>query len=168
MSCIVYIVRHGVAGPTPQGMTDADRQLTALGQRKMVRSSRGLKRLGVLPEHIVSSPLVRAEQTAALLAAGLGQGLEVETVAWLAPGHSPPEVVRSLQAFRGAREIMLVGHQPGLGELASQLLTGSPSQTFLPFKKGAIAAIQVTTLPPRSDGELLWFLTPKQLRLIGR
>jgi phosphohistidine phosphatase SixA len=62
---------------------------------------------------------------------------------------------------------MLVGHQPGLGELASQLLTGATSVVPLPFKKGGVAAIEVAALPPRTPGTLLWFVTPKQLRAMA-
>ncbi len=168
MNCTLYLVRHGVAGPPPPGMGDAERELTPSGARKVIRIARGLKRLGVTPEHVVSSRLARAEQTATLLARGLVPGCAVETVDWLAPGSTPATVLRGLQVYRGAQQIVLVAHQPDMGELASQLLTGSPSLTPLPFKKGAVAAVVVSGLPPRSDGELLWFLTPRQLRLIGR
>ena len=62
---------------------------------------------------------------------------------------------------------MLVGHQPDLGRLASHLLTRSSRLAPLPFKKGAVAAIHVDTIPPRVPGVLMWFMTPKQLRTVG-
>ena len=61
----------------------------------------------------------------------------------------------------------MVGHQPGLGELASQLLTGSATLAMLPFRKGGLAAIALSALPPRAAGTLQWFVTPKQLRWIA-
>src|SRR6185295_15655795 len=100
---------------TPPGMTDADRQLTPAGERKLTRAARGLKRLGVAPERIVSSPLKRAEQTATLLAAVVAPGSDPEIDEVLAPGHAAADVVRGLGRYRGAREIMLVGHEPNMG-----------------------------------------------------
>jgi len=168
MSCTLYLVRHGIAGDAPPGMSDADRELTAAGQRKLARAARGLKRLGVAPDCIVSSPLKRAEQTASLLAAALAPGHEVEMEEVLAPGHAAADVVRGLGRYRGARAVLLVGHEPNMGELASQLLAGSASLASVPFRKGAVAAFRVSSLPPRADAQLLWFLTAKLLRLIGR
>ncbi len=164
----IYLVRHGIAGPPPPGMSDGDRHLTPDGERRMRRVAAGLKRLGVTPGVVLSSPLRRAEETAAVLVGTLVPRLAVEIYPRLAPGHTAAEVLSGLHHHRGTHELMLVGHQPDLGQLASHLLTGSSSLAPLPLKKGGVAAIQVTSLPPRAVGALLWFLTPKQLRAIGR
>ena len=168
MNCVIYLVRHGIAAPAAAGMSDADRPLTPAGERKVVRIARGLKRLGVEPDAVVSSPLPRAADTARLLMAGLAPGVEVELDSVLSPGSAASAAMQVMTAYRGARQLMLVGHEPGMGELASQLLTGSATLASLPFKKGGVAAIRVGALPPRAPGMLLWLLTPKQLRLIGR
>jgi phosphohistidine phosphatase len=168
MSCILYLIRHGIAGPADSTTNDADRQLTDDGVRKMKRAASGLKRLGVVPDVILSSPLRRAEQTAAAVASILDPGCAVTIYPPLAPGNAVKDVLRGLGHHRGARHIMLVGHQPDLGELASHLLTGSTGIVPLPFKKGAVAAIQVASLPPRAPGSLEWFMAPGQLRAIGR
>ncbi len=163
----IYLVRHGIAeADSPTG--DADRRLTPDGARKLRRAALGLKRLRIVPDVVLTSPLRRAEETATLLANLLTPGLEVTVYPPLAPGNLPAEVLNGLRAYRQARRVVLVGHQPDLGQLASHLLTGSVSATPLPFKKGAVAAIAVAQLPPRSAGVLEWFLTPKQLRLIAR
>jgi phosphohistidine phosphatase len=167
MAGVIYLVRHGIAGPASEGMSDADRSLTAEGSRRMHRIATGLKRLGVKPTAVLSSPLRRAEETAAALAAVLAPKVPVQVSPLLAPGHSPAEVVKTLRPFRAASEIVLVGHQPDLGLLASHLLAGSATAVPLPFKKGAVAAIGVTAIPPREAGELLWFMTSKQLRAIA-
>ena len=164
MSCTIYLLRHGIAGPTPDGMTDADRQLTGTGERRMMKIAVGLKRLGVCPHAILSSPLLRAKQTADIVAPVLAPRCVVQLCEALAPGHHVADVVRALGRRR--RDIMLVGHEPDLGHLASFLLTGSVQQLSLQFKKGGIAAIEVETLPPRG-GTLLWLLTPKQLSRIA-
>jgi phosphohistidine phosphatase len=168
MSFIVYLVRHGIAEESSSTGKDADRRLTEPGLRKMRRAALGLKRLGVAPDTILSSPLRRAQETAAALSSVLLPETAIEILPPLAPGHTPAEVVRALGARHGLRRLMLVGHQPDLGELASHLLTGSSSLVPLPFKKGAVAAIGIASLPPQSAGTLEWFATPRQLRWMGR
>lgn len=167
MSCLIYLVRHGIAGPAVAGMSDADRRLTPDGERKMGRIAAGLKQLGVLPDVVLSSPLRRAEETAAVITSVLAPKADVEIYSLLAPGHEAADVAKGLRAYRNAREAVLVGHQPDLGLLASFLLTGSAHLVPLPFKKGGVAAIRVAALPPRAAGTLMWFMTPKQLRAIG-
>jgi phosphohistidine phosphatase len=167
VSYLLYLVRHAIAETRGQ-TADADRRLTAQGVRRMQRAARGLKRLGVVPDLILSSPLRRAEETAGILLPILAPDLPIEIYPSLAPGNPISEVISGLRAYRQAQRLVLVGHQPSLGELASQLLTGSPSLLPLPFKKGGAAAIEVTALPPREAGRLNWFLTAKQLRLMAR
>jgi len=168
MSHTILLVRHGIAAAASAKMSDADRSLTPEGAHKIKRIAAGLKRLGVVPGAVLSSPLRRAQETAELLAAVLVPDGELEIYAPLAPGQRPRDVVSGLTAYRRADVIILVGHEPGMGELTSQLLTGSSSSLRLDFKKGGVAAIELGALPPRTGGRLLWFLTPKQLRLIGR
>jgi len=159
----VYLVRHGIAEEhSPTG--DAGRRLTEAGIRKLRQAALGLKRLGIVPDVVLSSPLRRAEETAMLLAEVLAPDVAAAVFAPLSPGHSPGDAVRALREYRRAQHVMLVGHQPDLGELASHLLTASSALATLPFRKGGVAAIEVSSLPPRATGTLQWFVTPKQLR----
>lgn len=167
MACTLYLVRHGIAAPSSANTIDADRALTEEGTRKTARAAQGLRSLKVKPAAILSSPLRRAQETAEILASVLAPRVPVELYPPLAFGHEPREVLQGLRAHRAVEEIMLVGHQPDMGELASFLLTGSPNLVPLPFKKAATAAITISSLPPRSAGRLEWFLAPAQLRLIG-
>lgn len=167
MSCVIYLVRHGIAAEPAARTADSERPLTDEGTRKMTRAALGLKRLEIVPDVVLSSPLRRAQETAALLASTLAPDLEVEIYQPLAPGGVPVELLRGLRPYRAAGHLILVGHQPDLGELASHLLTGSIALAPLPFKKGAVAAIEVASLPPRTTGVLRWFLTSTQLRAIG-
>jgi phosphohistidine phosphatase len=164
MSCTLYLVRHAIAEVAGAGMSDGDRRLTAEGVKRMRRAADGLGRLGIVPDVVLSSPLQRAEETAAILVSVLAPKLPVEVYPPLAPGHAAEELLRGLHRYRSARHLFLVGHQPDLGDLASYLLTGSPALAPLPFKKGAVAAIEVGSLPPKAAGSLLWFLTPRHLR----
>jgi phosphohistidine phosphatase len=167
MSSVIYLVRHAIAAPAAAGTSDGDRALTPEGERKMRGVAAGLKRLGIAPDVVLSSPLRRAVETAAVVAQVLGLEAPVEVYLPLAPGHEAIEVLKGLRPHRAAHELMLVGHEPDMGLLASQLLTGSPTRAPLPFKKGAVAAIRVDAIPPRGAGELLWFMGQKQLRAGG-
>jgi phosphohistidine phosphatase len=167
VSYTIYLVRHAIAADPSADTPDSERALTTEGTRKMRRAAVGLRRLGIVPEAVLSSPLRRAQETAAVVVATLGLELAVELYQPLAPGTAPAELVRGLRPYRTARHLMLVGHQPDLGELASYLLTGSGGLAPLPFKKGAVAAIEVSSVPPRAHGLLQWFLTARQLGDIG-
>jgi phosphohistidine phosphatase len=167
MSVVVYIMRHGIAAEPAPEMSDADRALTAEGVRKTERVAVGLQRIGVKPDVILSSPLRRAEETARLVTDVLRPNASIELFPPLAGGFAVEDVVKGLRPHRQARELLLVGHQPDLGHLASYLLTGSANLAPLPFKKAGVAAIELSALPPRSAGLLQWFLTPGQLRDIA-
>lgn len=167
MSVFLYLMRHGIADEPSRGVADADRALTDEGVRKTTRVAEGLRALDVRPDAIISSPLRRAEETARIACRVLTPDGSVELTPLLAGGVLPAEILRGLKPPRTARHVMLVGHQPGLGELASLLLTGDADLAPLPFKKAAVAAIEIASLPPRSTGLLHWFLTPGQLRAIA-
>jgi phosphohistidine phosphatase len=143
MSCILYRVRHAIAEAEAPAGVDSDRGLTEAGERKMRRVALGLRRLGVRPDLVLTRPLRRAEQTAAILAKVLAPHLAVELRPPLAPGHTPKETLRNLSARGRPRHVLLIGHQPDLGYLASHLLTGAAYTLMLGFKKGGIAAIEV-------------------------
>lgn len=167
MSLLIYLMRHGIAADAAPGMNDADRALTAEGVSKTERVAVGLHKLGANPDLVLSSPLRRAEETARLVADVVNPKGQVELYPPLAGGFAIEDILKGLRPHRGARELLLVGHQPDLGELASHLLTGSARLIPLPFKKAGVAAIVVGAMPPRLPGTLEWFLTPGQLRSIA-
>lgn len=162
---ICYLVRHGIAEERSPERADGERALTAEGMRKMRQAVDGLRRLDVKPGAIWSSPLCRARETASLLAAGLG--IQSSSIcAALTPESDQTVLVTALQT--APDPLMLVGHQPDLGLLASRILTGHPSAVDLPFKKGGVACISWRGHELVGNSQLEWFLTPAQLRLIGR
>lgn len=167
MSAEIYIMRHGIAEDRSTSGADADRLLTAEGKRRVVEVARGLKALDVRPVVVVSSRLPRAMETATLTAEVLAKDIEVEPLTSLEPGYDAQATLDELEMYHDAKSVLLVGHQPHLGELASLLLTGSASRAPLPFRKGAVAAFEVDAVPPRYPGVLLWFMTAKQLRGLG-
>jgi phosphohistidine phosphatase len=114
---------------------------------------------------ILTSPLVRARQTAEALASGLRVPPPVINAPSLAPGGTHNAIVDELAKQSHRRKRMaVVGHEPGIGELAARLLG---LRKPVEFKKGAICRIDVTALPPTGPGQLRWLLTPRMLRKIG-
>src|SRR6185295_15997011 len=170
---LILVLRHGIAEPASPGVADEERALTSEGKRKTREVARGMRVLELPVERILSSPLRRAHETASIVADTLGLGDAVEITDALAPGAGAEAVFRALgsgrQATRSApRGIVLVGHEPDLGELVSTLLVGTPGLLQVAFKKAGLAGVAVTSLPPRAAGVLEFFLTPGQLRAIGR
>ncbi|MEO6462554.1 MAG: hypothetical protein ABIP29_05715, partial [Candidatus Eisenbacteria bacterium] len=137
----------------------------------------GLARLlrNVPPKRLAvwTSPLVRADQTARLAAAALGGGKSVEplVVSALAPGGSMRGLLERLSEAAGAAKddevaVVLVGHEPDLGQLAGELGLDPPSP--LPLKKAGACAILFEGPPRRRSGTLEWFLPPGLLRTLAR
>jgi phosphohistidine phosphatase len=167
MAHLLCLLRHGIAEDPSASVRDVDRALTQEGVRKTELAAAGLSELGLAPDVILSSPLRRAVETAEIVARALGTKEAVRLEQALAGGE-PEEILRGLRSHRGAACLLLVGHEPSLGILASTLLTGSPGLLRLHFKKAGVAGIAVGALPPSSPGELLWFLGPAHLRALGR
>jgi phosphohistidine phosphatase len=164
--CDLYLVRHAIAAERgDEWPDDSKRPLTEAGINRFKEAVEGLAWLDVSIDEIFTSPLVRAKQTATLVANGLGNKTSVQTLDALAPGHSPRQVMNELSRAAKRNRIALVGHEPGLGELAAHLI-GSPRA--LPFKKGGACHIAIQGLMSRRPGELVWFLPPKVLRRLHR
>lgn len=161
----LYLVRHAIAAERGEDWPDdAQRPLTERGIARFKEAARGLEALDVDIDEIFTSPLVRAKQTADLLAAAVKNKPPVKILDALAPGHSPTAVLAQLAKAAKRRRIALVGHEPGLGELAAHLIGAGRA---LPFKKGGACRIDVESLTSRRSGGLIWFVTPKVLRKLA-
>lgn len=160
----IYLVRHAAAEERLASRPDAERRLTAEGREDFAAGVRGLRALGLRPDRLLTSPLVRARETARILAAGL-EAPEPEPERELGPGGSAEDLLASL---RGAGEqVVLVGHQPDLGRLLLLAVTGRAGDGA-PLKKGGVARLDFAGAPRPGAGVLHWLLTPKQLRRLGR
>ena len=162
----LYLVRHAVAALRgPDYPDDAQRPLTPEGVARWRRSVAGLRDLGVVVDVVLASPLVRALETAEILAAGLKPKPKLVSNEALVPGRKPAEVLAVIAKYaaaeRGASRLALVGHEPDLGELAARLLS---AKGVIEFKKGAICRIDVDRAMPGGPGVLRWFLPPRALR----
>jgi phosphohistidine phosphatase len=112
---------------------------------------------------ILTSPLVRARQTADLLHQGLGGSTPLEETALLAPGGRPAELLDHLRSQKKVERIALVGHEPDLGQLAAFLIG---AKAPLVFKKGGVCRIDFEKFPPVPPGQLHWFALPRMLRAL--
>lgn len=166
---VCYLVRHAIAEERGSAWPDdALRPLSAGGVTRMTLVVRGLAALDVTIDQVVSSPLVRARQTADLLVGGLHRRAsgrrpaEVIALPALAPGAAPDVTMAAVATATDASAVALVGHEPDLGLLAAWLLGADRP---LPFKKGAVCRIDVRRWPARAGaGQLIWFAPPKLLR----
>ena len=158
----LYLVRHAIAEPRGEAWPDDEkRPLTARGMSRFKEAVAGLRTLDVALEEIFTSPLIRARQTADILAAGLPGAPPVKVLQALAPGHAPAAVLAQLARAGRRPRIALVGHEPGMGALAAYLIgAGRPLQ----FKKGAVCRIDIESLTARRGGTLAWCVPPRLLR----
>jgi phosphohistidine phosphatase len=164
--CEIYLVRHAIAAERGTAWPDdTKRPLTERGVSRFKDVVGGLRWLDVAIDEVITSPLVRARQTADLLADGLGGKPVVRVLEALAPGHSPSAVMAQVARLARRPRIALVGHEPGLGELAAHLLGASRP---MPFRKGGVCRIDVESLTTKRAGTLAWFVTPRILRELGK
>jgi phosphohistidine phosphatase len=162
----LYLVRHGLAEERGEAWPDdTKRPLTEDGINRMRKAARGLARLGVTIDVVLTSPLVRARQTAEIVAAAIDPRPALVAAESLAPGGSFAAVVADLEKHARETRIALVGHEPGIGEVAARLIG---SRHAIEFKKGAVCRVDVETLPPSGPGDLRWLMTTKILRAIRR
>ncbi len=167
----LYILRHAPAVPrgSPEYPLDADRPLTREGIAKMELIAQALAAFDLGLEFILSSPYVRAKQTAQIAADALGLRKQLGFSEHLASEGPPQKLIEELQRDHRTRaSVMLVGHEPYLSEFVALLMSGDP-QTGLRLKKGGVCKLSLTELRFGRCATLEWLLTPKQLTgLAGR
>ncbi len=151
----LVLLRHGKAENfNVEG--DFSRNLVEKGREQARRAARNLKGAGLLPDIVLTSPLIRARQTADefCLAAEI-PGAVIQ--GWLASGMSPQTAMTELSAFRDFKRIAIVGHEPDFSLLVEWILgvTGGGVE----LKKGAIACLRIT--PPQRFGSLVYLVPPK-------
>jgi phosphohistidine phosphatase len=160
----LYVLRHGVAEDTSPEGDDGSRRLTPGGRRKIYAEARGMWALGLRFDLILTSPLARAAETAAILSDVYGGDPAPRDFPPLAQGVPPVETVRALRPYARHEHVVIVGHEPGLSGVVSFVLTGSPDGFRLALKKGGLVAVEAHDLGRRAGATLLWMLAPRQLR----
>src|SRR4029077_3657076 len=130
----------------------------------MRKAARGLARIGVRFHVILTSPFVRTRQTAEIVATAFNERPPIVAIESLAPGGSIQSLLSDLERQARRSRVAVVGHEPGIGELAARL---AGARSPIEFKKGAVCRIDVKTFPA-GPGKLRWFLTTKILRGIRK
>jgi phosphohistidine phosphatase len=164
----LIVIRHGPAGDRREweakGRDDRLRPLTPEGRKKMQRAAAGLARLVPAIDVLATSPLVRAAESADIVAAEYGS--DIVTLEPLTPEHQPDDVVRWLRDQLPAQTVALVGHEPHLSTLIGYLLT-ERAFSFIDLKKGGACLLGLTDPPEPGSGILEWLLTGHDLGRLG-
>ena len=165
----LYVLRHGRA-EEPDGLKypdDRERPLTLKGIERLAQQVKGMNSLGICPKLIVTSPLVRAVQTAEVFRKGLSGKGEIEFSNCLVPWAEPREILEELrEAHAAEHSVMVVGHEPHLSSLISLVSSGTLN-CAIRLKKGALCKLRIPTVGPGRCGRIEWSLTPKQISKLG-
>jgi phosphohistidine phosphatase len=167
----LFVIRHGVAEPLGKEneFSDEKRKLTVEGRNRMRDVVKGLVKLGVELDLILTSPLVRAVETAEIVATSVGLNKkEIKQSANLAPGASAEALFAEVKGYAGVESIALIGHQPDLSALVSTIIHSQVGSLSIQLKKGGICCLNVPETVPTLRGDLVWLLTPRQLRLVAK
>jgi phosphohistidine phosphatase len=161
----LYILRHGDAVDRVTGgyARDEERPLTDAGRRETLAVAGGLGRLGLALDLLLTSPLVRARQTAELVASVLSVASGPVDCPPLAPGGDLRAV---LAAARAGRRVMVVGHMPALGALATWLTWGDET-LILPLRTAGLCRVDLADGAGPGEGELRWLLPPRLAARLG-
>lgn len=163
MRCSLYLVRHAIAAERgPAWPDDRLRPLTPEGEARFHEAAEGLVGIRELDvQQILTSPLTRARQTAAILASVSSKHPRLTAAPALAPGELAPAVWSRIRRQIRRSRVALVGHEPALGELAAYVIGASRP---IPFKKGGVCRIDLPEISLRPDGTLVWMIPPRLAR----
>ncbi|MFN0104507.1 MAG: phosphohistidine phosphatase SixA [Bryobacteraceae bacterium] len=155
----IYLLRHGIAEDASPGQADADRSLTPEGIKRLREILKRARTASVSPSLIVTSPYVRARQTAELAAEILGVEGKLSPSSKLVPMASPADTWAEVRTFRGEPSLLLVGHEPHMSSFTGFLL--GAAELRVDFKKGAMVRIDLPDLGVQPRGVLKWMMAPK-------
>ena len=162
----ILIIRHAIAEErsafAATGKSDDQRPLTDEGRRKMTEAAKGLRALVPRIDVIAASPLVRAQQTAAIVAKAYGIA-DVATTSVLTPDAQPASFAKWAQGYVDRDVVAVVGHEPHLGILVTWLLSGR-ADSHVVLKKGGACLVECDGAPGPATGRLHWLLTSAMLR----
>lgn len=162
-------MRHAIAVERgdPAYPNDDDRPLTPEGIHKFRLAARGLSELGMKLERIVTSPLVRARQTAEILKEVAAKRAELNTAKELRAETPFESTLEAVNRYNND-SIAVVGHEPHLSGFTSFLLVGGGELAAIEFKKGAVARLVFPDRPAAGSATLEWLIQPGALRLLAK
>jgi phosphohistidine phosphatase len=159
----LYVLRHAMAVDQEHTDRDAERMLTTEGRERLRRSTRCWDGLGVTVDLILTSPFLRARQSAEVAAVALGMAGGIEVCPALSAGASPSAIVRAIaERCQEDHRVMIVGHEPDLGRLVSVLVCGDDGAGFR-MKKAGLTKLAVDGLEVGRCAVLEWHLWPRHM-----
>lgn len=165
---MLYVLRHALAEDAAADGDDA-RHLTEAGRVRTQKAAAGMRALGLEFDAILTSPLVRAAETAEIVAAAYETRPAPRVLPALSTGIAPGEAVAALAPLGRNERVMIVGHEPQLSAIVSILLTGEPDGMHLRLTKGGCVALELpANRIERGGAELRWMMTQKQLRKLRK
>jgi phosphohistidine phosphatase len=165
----LYVLRHGEAGKRlPAGSRDSERALTVTGKEEVEEIAKALVELGIKFDFIATSPLKRSSQTAEVVAKALKvKKGNLEEWNELKPEGRRPDLYRKLSQFKPESSVLVVGHEPYLSTMISEVAFGNGVGGIV-LKKAGLAKLNLTSFEPKIKGELRWLLTPKHLKKVAK
>jgi phosphohistidine phosphatase len=163
----LYIMRHAEAEDEAESGRDDARALTVRGRERTRDAAAGLRVLGFRFDAILTSPLVRAVETAQAIADEYSNNPSPQVLPALSTNVSPRDALTALAGFALHGNILAVGHEPQLSKLVALLLTTS-GNLAIRFKKGACIALDIPKTIEPGVAELRWMLTQRQLRKLRK
>ena len=159
----LYLLRLGDAGESSAAgyTTDAARALSPKGIKRTRQLANALRQMEITFDAIYSSPLIRAQQTAEIVARSLMLEKQLRTTSQLAPDHALTDALALIEsAAMKAKAILLVGHEPHFSQLISLLCTGG-TNLGLSLKKGGLCRLELTAVKAGPCATLEWLLSPR-------
>lgn len=161
----LLVLRHGEAGRSSRLPGDSKRSLTNEGKQEVTDLSYGIRSLEIKFDHIFSSPLLRAKQTAEIVAKSMKYKGKIEELDSLKPEGSRLDFYSVLSKLKQDSVVLVVGHEPYLSEMISEGISQSGCRITL--KKAGLARMRILSTLPKIKGELRWLLTPKLLKKLA-
>lgn len=166
----LLVIRHAIAEDKESfaktGRPDSERPLTKHGRTAMAHVANGLRRQARSIDVLAASPLVRAAQTASIVAKEYG-GLSIDTVPALAPESAPAAFADWLRTQRDAKVVAVVGHEPHLGMLITWLISGR-RDSHVTLEKGGVCMLEIEGQPGAQCATLGWLLPPDVLAKLAK
>ncbi|MBV8451847.1 MAG: histidine phosphatase family protein [Deltaproteobacteria bacterium] len=160
-------MRHAEAEEEAESGGDEARRLTVRGRERTRDAAGGLRALGLRFDAILTSSLLRAAETAELVADEYANNPPPQVLPALSPDVTPREALVALTPFARHSEVLVVGHEPQLSRLVGLLLS-SNGNVAIRFRKGACVALDLPKTIEPGAGELRWMLTQRQLRKLRK
>ena len=154
----IYLLRHGIAEDAKAGQSDSSRALTSEGREKLERVLHRAAKAGVKPSLILSSPLLRAMQTAEVAKDVLGYDAKIVQTEALTPHASPAATRNEIRERRSESAVILASHEPLMSALAAFLLRSPGLQVDM--KKAALVRMDCDRFGAEPSAVLKWMLTP--------